>query len=692
VAAAAEADGAPPPPTADPVAPVAPPPALDADAMLADAAAAAAPAVSPPGDGLAGLRTLAAALAPDKGVVAQAAAAADPAAAAGVELLAPFTEGDADEEPGYAPLDFGAAPTPGAPPADPFADRPPPPPTNPDDGPDLGTYWGLGVLALAYVHHSTCGFALPALLPLVAPDLGLTDSQGAALTAGYTLLYAVALVPVGVLADRADRPRLLAAGAALWSMATLAASRAHSFGELLALRTAFAAAQATQNPVCFSLIPELFPRGRNTAMAAYNAAIYVGRALSFAAVIVAGRMGAVPEGVAGGGGGPGGVPLGVTLVPLDKLDLSQVSLLYTQGNMAAITPIYDYNFSVLHSVVTEGAWRQLLFWLGPPGLVVAALALLTLGDPRSARSAAGDPFASSRFTAPAVRALSRGRGDSFGGGGGAAAAATTAATTLAPGAPAAAALASTAPPILAPATPPPLAAGAVPPAKPPLASMVPAIKALAASRSFQAITAAAAINDVGSWALVAWQATFYARVFGLEPETYAPALAIILPLGGIAGGVGGGLLADGLSRSGGRYLLTAGATVLAAPVLAASVLAPDAPSSFAALLLGFGLSEMWRAPAAVMVRDVSPPELGSTGSALHLCARNVLGGAGPLLVAVLSERVGLQTALLLVPVCFATSGVAFFFAERVLAEEKARTAAESAVVAVAADAGGGAPR
>ena len=126
--------------------------------------------------------------------------------------------------------------------------------------------------------------------------------------------------------------------------------------------------------------------------------------------------------------------------------------------------------------------------------------------------------------------------------------------------------------------------------------------------------------------------------------------------------------------------------------LAASVLAPDAPSSFAALLLGFGLSEMWRAPAAVMVRDVSPPELGSTGSALHLCARNVLGGAGPLLVAVLSERVGLQTALLLVPVCFATSGVAFFFAERVLAEEKARTAAESAVVAVAADAGGGAPR
>lgn len=49
-----------------------------------------------------------------------------------------------------------------------------------------------------------------------------------------------------------------------------------------------------------------------------------------------------------------------------------------------------------------------------------------------------------------------------------------------------------------------------------------------------------------------------------------------------------------------------------------------------ALLVGFALSEMWRAPAAIMIRDVSPPNLGSTGSALHLCVRNLVGGAGPI--------------------------------------------------------------
>ncbi len=53
--------------------------------------------------------------------------------------------------------------------------------------PDIGTLWGLLVLGLAYVHHSTTGFALPALLPLINEDLHLTDGQGALLTSGYTV-------------------------------------------------------------------------------------------------------------------------------------------------------------------------------------------------------------------------------------------------------------------------------------------------------------------------------------------------------------------------------------------------------------------------------------------------------------------------------------------------------------------------
>ncbi len=53
--------------------------------------------------------------------------------------------------------------------------------------PDIGTLWGLVVLSLAYLHHSTSGFALPALLPVITSDLSLSDGQGALLTAGYTV-------------------------------------------------------------------------------------------------------------------------------------------------------------------------------------------------------------------------------------------------------------------------------------------------------------------------------------------------------------------------------------------------------------------------------------------------------------------------------------------------------------------------
>ncbi|PNG93963.1 hypothetical protein TSOC_015286, partial [Tetrabaena socialis] len=120
------------------------------------------------------------------------------------------------------------------------------------------------------------------------------------------------------------------------------------------------------------------------------------------------------------------------------------------------------------------------------------------------------------------------------------------------------------------------------------------------SPGFMSVTLAAALNDVGSYALIAWQSTFYERVYGLESSAYAPVLATLLPIGGIIGGVGGGYLADRLGRQGRRWWVTAGATCAAAPCLAASCLATTPEASYAALLVGFALSEMWRAPSAVM--------------------------------------------------------------------------------------------
>jgi len=54
-----------------------------------------------------------------------------------------------------------------------------------------------------------------------------------------------------------------------------------------------------------------------------------------------------------------------------------------------------------------------------------------------------------------------------------------------------------------------------------------------------------------------------------------------------------------------------------------------------------------------------------------------VGGAGPVLVAKLSEVVGLQRAMLLAPACYVVSGLLFLAAERAIEEqEKGRRAAK----------------
>ena len=490
----------------------------------------------------------------------------------------------------------------------------------PKKGPDVGTIWGLLILSIAYLHHSTTGFALPALLPIITNDLHLADSQGALLTAGYTLLYAIALIPMGLLADRVDRPRLLSVGILGWSMLTMAASKANTFGELLAARIGFAAAQATQNPICFSLIPELFPNGRTTAMAVYNSAIYVGRAFSFAAVIIAGKLG-VPQGIMEN------LDIAYTLVPLDKVDLSLVTILYTQGDYAAVSPVYTYAQEIGEAAQLEsayGAWRQLLTWLGPPGIIIAILCLLTIDEPRPGfKRFLGDPIKSSRFLSSSFR-------DEY-------------------------ARMETTPKVAV--EPEHQTPGET------TSELLAKLKVLVSDPAFLLLTASSTFNDVGSWGLVAWQATFYQRVYELTPETYAPLLAVVIPVGGIVGGVGAGLLGDWLNRIGGRAWITAGANIAAAPFIALSVLAPDYKQSFAALLIGFALSEAWRAPAAVAIREVSPPGLGSTGSAVHLSIRNIIGGLGPLAIALLASKTDLQNAMLLVPTCYLLSGCGFLLTE-----------------------------
>lgn len=209
-----------------------------------------------------------------------------------------------------------------------------------------------------------------------------------------------------------------------------------------------------------------------------------------------------------------------------------------QGDYAAVTPVYTYALDEDEGVPIESAfsaWRTLLRWLGPPGLLMAALALLTVEEPRQ-RGRAG------RFRP--LMTLSRDsvdEGDQAAPPGqpgaqaqeqpGAAAAAAAAGLAGSSGAAAAAA------PHAAPGT---LVSAPEQAAPSSIVESLGRLRGLVADPAFLALTLAAALNDVGSWALVSWQATFYQRVYELQPSTYAPLLAVVIPVGGIIGGVGAG--------------------------------------------------------------------------------------------------------------------------------------------------------
>src|SRR3954451_8637764 len=64
----------------------------------------------------------------------------------------------------------------------------------------------------------------------------LSDSALGALGTAFTLLYAFAGVPLGRLADRYSRKKLLAGGVFVWSLLTALSGVARNFWELFAMR------------------------------------------------------------------------------------------------------------------------------------------------------------------------------------------------------------------------------------------------------------------------------------------------------------------------------------------------------------------------------------------------------------------------------------------------------------------------
>jgi MFS family permease len=72
-------------------------------------------------------------------------------------------------------------------------------------------------------------------------------------------MYAAVGLPLGRLADRSHRTRLIAIGTALWSLLTAASGLAHNYAQLFASRLGVGLGEATCAPAGQSLIGDLYP-------------------------------------------------------------------------------------------------------------------------------------------------------------------------------------------------------------------------------------------------------------------------------------------------------------------------------------------------------------------------------------------------------------------------------------------------
>src|SRR5262245_57350361 len=123
---------------------------------------------------------------------------------------------------------------------------------------------------------------LGAVQEKIRKEWGLSDSQLGWLGTSFILLYAVVGLPLGRLADRANRAWLLASGVGLWSALTFASGFAASFWTLFLLRLAVGVGEATCAPTASSLIGDLVPAGRRArAMSVFMLGLPLGLALSF---------------------------------------------------------------------------------------------------------------------------------------------------------------------------------------------------------------------------------------------------------------------------------------------------------------------------------------------------------------------------------------------------------------------------
>jgi MFS family permease len=156
--------------------------------------------------------------------------------------------------------------------------------------PSSKTAWYAAiVLMLCYTLSFVDRQILALLVPFIKADLKINDTLvGLLAGTAFAVFYAVMGLPLGRVADSANRRNLISICIAFWSIFTAGCSLARSYAMLFLARMGVGIGEAGLNPASFSILSDLFPKER---LGAALSVFYIGNLLgSSLALIVGGSV------------------------------------------------------------------------------------------------------------------------------------------------------------------------------------------------------------------------------------------------------------------------------------------------------------------------------------------------------------------------------------------------------------------
>ena len=490
-------------------------------------------------------------------------------------------------------------------------------------------WYALGLLALINLLNYIDRNVIYALFEPIKADLGLTDGQLGWLGSAYILVFSVAALPFGVLSDLRSRRAVIAGGVTVWSVFTFLSGLVRSYWQLFTCRAAVGIGEAAYGPASASLVADYFPGPRRAmAMGILASGVSLGGVLGL-------LLGGLLESEYGWRVAfmTVGVPGFVCALLVARL----ADPVRTPARLTVRSFLRDFHLNAVALV------RQL--WpLAVSGLigVVAAYRLdRVYGADSKLDVAAFSAAIGLGLTFTIWRLVRRTQLDAGGSGFG---------TGI---------------------------SGA-------FDDIVAAGKTVLHTPTLVYIFLAGAMISFGLNGIVGWGPTFVARELGLTAAEGASLLGKWGLISGTAGTLFGGWLADWLRRRNemGR-VLTVGLGLLLGGPLAVWLLTIRDPDLFQNVFTAAFFCLSWyNGPMTAVIFDVVPPRISATVAGAYLLFIHLAGDAIALpLVGTLSDRFGLDRAILLLPSVVIVGGVVALFATRTVRQDMNRV--ESAALRLA---------